>query len=142
MPLGTATDLLRFVTEFFEVISRSASHIYQVALLFTPKSSTVRGLYGQYIDFFESRVVTDIPDSWDSQTTSNRATIEVNCAVWSSDDQLVAVGWGDRVELRNPNTLESLSILKPPGSPPGTVLTPQSLAFSLDGHALACAYHR
>lgn len=141
-PLDTATDFLRFVTEFFEVISRSVPHIYQVALLFAPRSSTVRKLYGQYIDLFESGVVTDIPDSWDSRTASDRPMIEVNCAVWSPDGQLVAVGWVDRVELRNPNTLESLSILKPPSSSPGIVLTPQSLAFSPDGHVLACAYHR
>ena len=142
VPLDTVTDFLCFVTEFFEVISRSVPHIYQVALLFAPKLSMVRKFYGPYTDLFESGVVTDIPDSWDSRTTSDRATIEVNGAVWSPCGQLVTVGWVDRVELRNPNILESLSIFKPPKCPPGTVLTPQSLAFSPDGRVLACAYHR
>ena len=40
--LDTANDCLRFVTEFFEVISQSASHIYHSALPLAPRSSTVR----------------------------------------------------------------------------------------------------
>ena len=140
--LDTATDFLCFVTEFFEVISQSVPHIYQIALLFAPKSSVVRKLYGQHITLFESRIATDVPDSWDSPTTSDRAQIEVNCAVWSPGGHLVAVGWVDRVELRDSNTLKSLLILKPPNDSPGMVLTPQTLAFSPDGNVLACAYNR
>lgn len=140
--LDTTTDFLRFVTEFFEVISQSMPYIYQTALLFSPKSSVVRKPYGRYLSRFESRIASDIPDSWDSPTTSDRARIEVNCAVLSPHDQLVAVGWMDRVELRNSNTLESPSILEPPSDSLEIFLTPQSLTFSPDGNVLACAYNR
>ena len=34
--LDTATDCLRFVTEFFEVISQSAPHIYHCTLSYPP----------------------------------------------------------------------------------------------------------
>jgi len=140
--LDTATDFLRFVVEFFEVISRSAPHIYQSALPFTPRSSVVRKLYEQYIDFPRSKVLTDIPVSWGLWATGAGATIEVNCAVWSPCDELIAVGWVDRVEIRDSSTLLGRSILKPPNSLPGMLVAPQSLAFSSDGRMLACTYHR
>lgn len=139
--LDITTDFLCFVTEFFEVISRSVPYIYQSALLFAPRSSLVRKLYEWYISPIEPRVMTDIPASWNSSTASARATSEVTHAVWSSHGQLVAVGWADRVELRDSNSLRSVSILKPPGGP-HVMVAPQSLAFSPDGRLLACAYHR
>ena len=135
----TVADFLRFVTEFFEIISRSVPHICQSALLFAPRSSVVRELYGAYI---ELKHFTDIPASWDSFPASAGPTIEVNRAVWSPRDRLIAVGWADRVELRDSNTLKSVSILKPPSSPRGAMITPQSLTFSPDGRTLACIYHR
>jgi len=138
----TAADFLRFVTEFFEVISQSAPHIYQSALPFAPQSSVVRKLYGQYISLPKSKVVTNIPLSWGSYTAGAGATIEVSCAVWSPCDQFIAIGWVDRVEIRNSSTLLSRSILKPPNSSPGILVAPQSLAFSSDGRMLACTYHR
>jgi len=142
VPLDTATDSLHFVTEFFEAIGRSVPYIYQSALPFAPRSSLVRKLYRKYIDLPESRAITDIPASWGARTASAEATLEVIHAVWSPCGQLVAVGWVDRVELRDPNTLRSVSILKPPSSLPGMVVAPQSLGFSPDGRTLACAYHR
>ena len=140
--LDTATDFLCFVTEFFEVISQSAPYLYQAVLVFAPQSSVVRKLYGQYIGFPESKVVTNIPVSWGSCTAGAGVTIEVNCAVWSPCDQLIAIGWVDRVEIRNSSTLLSRSILEPPNSPPGMLVAPHSLAFSSDGCMLACTYHR
>jgi hypothetical protein len=139
--LDTAVDLLRFVTEFFEIISQSASHIHH-ALLLSPQSSVVRKLYGRYIHPSVSKTVTNIPTSWDSCTTSAGATIEVNHAVWSPCDQLIAIGWVDRVELRNSNTLKIVSILKPSSLPETRIpVVPKSLAFSPDGCMLACTYH-
>ena len=144
--LDTAADFLRFVTEFFEVISRSAPHIYQSALPFAPRSSVVRKLYEQYTGLPRSKVLTNIPVSWGSCAAGAGATIEVNCAVWSPVwspcGQLIAIGWVDRVEIRNSSTLLSRSILKPPNSSPGMLFAPQSLAFSSDGRMLACTYHR
>ena len=139
--LDIAADCLRFVTEFFEVISQSAPRIYY-ALLLSPQSSVVRKLYGQYIRSTESMAVTGIPTLQDLRAAGARAKIEVNRAVWSPSGQLIAVGWVDRVELRNLNTLECLYVLEPPSSSHRIAVTPYSLAFSPDGHTLACTYYR
>jgi len=140
--LDTATDFLCFVTEFFEVISQSAPYIYQSALLFAPRSSVVWKLYGQYISSPQPKVVANVPVSWGPCTVGAGAMIEANCAAWSPCDQLIAIGWVDRVEIRNSITLLSRSILAPPNNPPGVLITPQSLAFSTDGRMLACTYHK
>ena len=68
--LNTATDCLRFVTEFFEVISQSGPHIYHSALQLAPQSSIIRKLYSKQIYSPVTRVVTGIPESWDSCTAS------------------------------------------------------------------------
>jgi hypothetical protein len=140
--LDTTVDFLRFVTEFFEVIDQSVPHLYHAVLL-SPLSSVVRKLYGHFLDSPMSKAVIDIPASWDSCMASARATIEANHVVWSPRGQLIAVGWVDRVELRDPDTLEIVSLLKP-SSRPGIrmPLALQSLAFSPDGCMLACTYYR
>jgi hypothetical protein len=148
--LDTTADCLRFVTEFFEVISQSAPHIYHSALLLAPQSSVVRKLYEKYISSPVSNAATDIPTSWDSRAASAGAAIEVTRAVWSpvigiidsQDVRLIAVGRVDGVELRNLKTLRSEFIPGPPEGLPGMTLAPRSLAFSPDGLMLACAYHR
>ena len=136
--LNTVTDFLRFVTEFFEVISRSGPHTYHSALQLSPQSSIIRKLYGQHISSPVSRILTGIPTSWDSCTASTGATTKVFHAIWSPCGQFIAVcleGW---VEVRDSTTLERVSDLKPPTNL-GRV-TSESLAFSPDGHLLACAY--
>jgi len=133
--LATATDCLRFVTEFFEVISLSAPHIYHSALQLAPHSSMIHELYGQQIQSLTSRVVTGIPTSWDSCTASAGAASEVCHAVWSPCGQFVVVGLESVVEVRDSNTLEKLYIPKPPH---GIIYLPHSLAFSPDGCLLAC----
>ena len=135
--LLTTTDCLRFVTEFFEVISQSAPHIYHSALLLAPKSSVVRRLYGQQI-CSPSRVVTGIPDSWDSCTASLGGTTGVRGAAWSQCGKFIAVCFKDRVAVQNSTTLERVSELRPPTSP--VKVTPISLSFSHDGCLLACVY--
>src|SRR5882757_4098552 len=80
--LDMAADCLRFVTQFFEVIRQSASHIYHSALLLAPESSVVRKLYGNQISS-AARVVNGIPSSWDSRTVTCRTTSKVLCAAWS-----------------------------------------------------------
>ena len=134
--LKTATDCLRFVTEFFEVISQSAPHIYHSALLLTPQSSIVRELYGQKISSPVRRVVTGVPTSWDSCTASTGVETKDCHAIWSPCGEFIAASAVDGIEIRDPNTLERLSVLRLYNTH-GTV---KSLAFSPSGHLLACTY--
>jgi len=135
--LDTSTDCLRFVTEFFEVISQSGPHIYHSALLLTPPSSIIRKLYGHQICSPAARVATGVPALWDSCTASVGVTTEYCHPVWSPCGQFVAVASVGGVEVRDSNTLERVSVLNSPGNRRGT---PKSLAFSPDGHLLACSY--
>ena len=136
--LDTITDCLRFVTEFFEVISQSAPHIYHSALQLTPQSSVVWKLYGQQIHSPMARVVTGIPASWDSCTASIGTTEKIHHAVWSPCGQFIVTCFGSAVQVRDSTTLERVSVLNPPIQLSDIV--PQFTAFSPDGHLLACSY--
>ena len=136
--LDTTADCLRFVTEFFEVISQSASHIYHSALVLAPQSSIVWKLYHQRINSV-ARVVTGVAASWDSCITSIGTTSRVFHAVWSSCGQFIAACFGSIIEVQDSNTLERVSVLKPPGN---LNAIPESITFSPNGHLLACYYKR
>jgi len=142
--LDTATDCLRFVTEFFEVISQSGSHIYHSAIQLAPHSSIVRKLYNKLLNSPVLTVVSGILASWDSCTASAGSATGVDHVDWSPCGRLIAVRLGrislDVVEVRDSNTLEVVSVLNPPsGCLRGC---PRSLAFSPDGRLLACGYYR
>jgi WD40 repeat protein len=123
------------VTEFFEVISQSRAHIYHSALQLAPRSSVVWKLYHKQIISPVARVVTGIPASWDLCTAT--ATTQVHHAVFSPSGQFIAVGLIGKIEIRDLNTLERVSVLKYPGN---TWPSPKSLAFSPDGHLLASTW--
>ena len=134
--LDTTADCLRFVTEFFEVISQSAPHIYHSALALAPKSSTIWRLYNQQIHSV-ARVVTGTAASWDSCTS---VRIVKTCGlIWFPCGQFIAVDCMDTIEVQDSNTLERLSVFKPPSNPPDAFL--RSFDFSPDGHLLAYFYH-
>ena len=136
--LSTAADCLHFVTEFFEVISQSAPHVYHSALQLAPRSSVVWKLYSQQVCSPTARIVTGIPDSWDSCTASTGVNTN-NChAAWSPCGKFIAATSVGSVEIRDSNTLERLSVLRlhEDGGAIG------SLIFSPDGCLLACfSYH-
>jgi WD40 repeat protein len=134
--LNTATDCLRFVTEFSEVISQSRSHIYHSALLLAPQSSVVWNLYSKHICSPVSRVVSGIPASWDLCRASTGAEFGVDIAVWSSCGQFVASAAKHKhtIQIWDSNTLERVSVL----SPPTKNLYSRSLSFSPNGHLLIC----
>ena len=134
--LDTATDGLRFVTEFFEVISKSAPHIYHSALPLTPPLSIIRKLYSEQIPS-GARVVTGIPASWDSCIAMAGAASELYHATWSPCGQYIAVGSGSGIEVRDSTTLEVSYVLKPPSF---LDLFQHFLTFSPDGHLLICVY--
>ena len=137
--LDTATDCLRFVTEFFEVISQSIPHIYHSALFLTPHSSIVWKLYGQHICSPTLKAITGMPSSWDSCTASVKPTRGVRQAIWSPCGQFVAIGtYRGIIEVRDSSTLERVSVLNPPA--PLLNFPAISLAFSPNGCLLACSY--
>ena len=142
--LDTVADYLRFVTEFFEVISQSGTHIYHSAIQLAPRSSIVRKLYNQHIHSPMFKIVTGVPPLWDSCTASVGTTTRVEHADWSPCGRFIAIRSGsvplDPVEVRDSTTLEVVSVLHPPsGCLNGC---PRSLAFSPDGRLLACGYYR
>ena len=133
--INLATDCLRFVTEFFEVISQSAPHIYHSALQLAPQSSLVWKLYSQHIGSQIARIVTGIPSSWDLCTASAGVT-DCRGAIWSPCGNFIAVGSLGGATIHDSATLEILSI----PNTPGWVSAIRSLAFSPDGSLLVCAY--
>jgi len=137
--LDTTGDCLRFVTEFFEVISQSAPHIYHSALLLVPRSSIVWRLYNQQVHSV-ARVVTGTAASWDSCTASVMTEGQAHHAVWSPCGQFIAVSFWMTIEVWDSNTLERVSVLKSPGfSYSGSL---GFIDFSPDGHLLACSFNR
>ena len=126
------------MTEFFEVISQSGPHIYHSALQLTPRSSIVWKLYGQQINSPIARVVTGVSSSWDLCTASAEIGGGDNCTAWSPCGQFVAVCSRIRIQLRDSNTLERVSVLEPPNDLWDCF--PTSLTFSPNGHLLACFY--
>ena len=138
--LDTVADCLRFVTEFFEVISQSAPHIYHSALQLAPHLTAIRKLYGGHIHSPMPRVVTGIPTSWDSCTAIATATVKIFDAVWSPCGRSIAVCLRDTVEVRDSTTLERVYTLQHPTHL--TKVTFGSPAFSPDGRLLACRFDR
>ena len=139
--LETATDCLRFITEFFEVINQSVPHIYHSALSHAPQSSIVQRLYGQQACSPVERVVTGVPASWESCTASVQMldNHEHRCAIWLPCGQSVAVSIEEGIEIHDSNTLERKSCFKTPGHLLGHL--PDLLVSSPDGHLLVCPYY-
>ena len=134
------TDCHRFVTEFFEVISKSAPHIYHSALQLAPQSSIIWKLYSQQTHSPRAKVVTGVPASWDSCTASVNFREMFVQVVWSPCSQFIATNLGSMMQILDSNTLERVSVFKPPSSLLGA--EPLSLTFSPDGCLLACVYNK
>ena len=126
------------MTEFFEVISESAPHIYHSALPLAPESSIIRKLYGQQISA-AARVVAGIPSSWDLCTAIAGATSEPGHAIWSPCGQYIAAGLEKDIEIRDSTTLEMSRVLRPPDF---ENFNPNFLAFSPGGRLLIRAYEK
>ena len=128
------------MTGFFEVISQSAPHIYHSALQFSPKLSVVRKLYEQHIYSPAARVVTGIPDLWDSCTASAGVVAGVSCAAWSPCGQSIVADFGGTIQVQDSTTLERTSAFKPPSYILQADYSPAFLTFSPDGCMVACSY--
>ena len=88
--LDLANDCSHFVTGYFGIIDSSSPHIYHSALALTPKTSTIRKLYGSYARPF-TRVVHGLPASWDSSIASTTFPFPIELVVWSPCNKFIAV---------------------------------------------------
>ena len=136
--LDIAQDCFYFVTRLFEPINASAAHIYHSALELCPTSSVVRRLYydKSHSTTRLPRVVVGTPDSWDPTVSVSSKDHDYRFCTWSPCGRFVAAQTRNIVEIRNQLTLELLSILKPSDT---TIRLAGPLAYSPDGHSLACA---
>ena len=82
-------DSQRLILEYFDVISESPSHIYHSALPFSPSSSWLRECYKEEISR-EVRVVTGLPDEWD--TCSRTIFFEGQPSALAYNGDIIAVG--------------------------------------------------
>ena len=82
-------------------------------------------------------MATGIPASWDSCTASIGGG-SPHCFVWSPCGQFIAAGFGTSVRVLNSTTLGRVSTLLPPFGQDS--FNAKSLAFSPDGHLLACSF--
>jgi hypothetical protein len=132
--LNIVRDYLQFVTNFFEVIDASATHIYHSALELSPLSSIVRKLYYSQRPLLP-RVVIGIPDSWDPSITSiSTKNSKYLSSIWSPCSQFIAAVTRDALEIRDASTLKLLSTIQ--STKVGTRFRP-GLAYSPDGCSLA-----
>ena len=88
--LDLANDCSHFVTGYFGIIDSSSPHIYHSALALTPKTSTIRKLYGSYARPF-TRVVHGLPASWDSSIASTTFPFPIELVVWLPCNKFIAV---------------------------------------------------
>jgi hypothetical protein len=108
------------VTEFFEPINASATHIYHSALELSPLSSIVRRLYHQHRHTPLPKVLVGSWDSWDQGTAVEGTGGEsgYHMYTWSPCGQFVAIHGGEPgreiVEIRDGLTLALLSTLTIP----------------------------
>ena len=131
--LATARDCFYFVTKFFEPINISAAHIYHSALELSPLSSIVRSSYHHLQHSPLPRVIAGISNSWDPRVTISGSQ-EYTESAWSPCGQFIAALSKVAVEIRDPLSLELLSTL----TKSDAHLIPNGLAYSPDGHSLAC----
>jgi len=122
------------VTVFFEVISKSAMHIYHTALVLTPETSTVRRIYGSHARPLV-RIVHGAPHSWDLSIAGATRPSGIDAAAWSPCGSLIAIARNDgkTVEILDAPTLQCLYTMDSPPS------ERRGLVFSPGGRFLACS---
>jgi len=121
------------VTGFFEVISTSAPHIYNSALLLSPRMSTIWKLYQPLSDPL-TRVIQGVPNLWDQNVVNKRFPDEVAVAAWSPCTRFIAISvkQSPTVQILDAVTFEQLFTV----SPLSKVSSSEELVFSPDGHFL------
>ena len=133
--LDTARDYFHFVTEFFEVINLSATHIYHSALELSPLSSTVRKLYYHRRLTRLPRVAVGTLDSWDQSIGVPLRSYDEVAYTWSTCGRFIATRHRKVTEIRDALTFDPLSTLPPIEHHDGRCY---GLTYSPDGRSLAC----
>lgn len=128
--LNLAKDYSRFVIEFFDLISTSASHIYISALPLSPRTSMVCKIYMQYAHPL-ARVVYGLPTSWEPIVATTYYNSTGDAAAWSSCNRFIAISRSGMVEICDAATLNPLTTFISPLS-----TTTYWLSFSSDNHLL------
>ena len=130
--LDTARDYFQFVTNFFQVIAVSATHIYHSALELSPLTSIVRKFYYSQRPNLLPKVVVGAEVSWDSSVSTTRPHYE--SSTWSPCSHFVAVVTKETTEILDALSLQVLSTLH--STRLGIKFRP-GLAYSPDEHSLA-----
>ena len=123
------------MTGFFEIINKSALHIYHSALPLSPQTSIVRRLYEPHTRPLV-RVVRGLPVSWEQSVATMKFPTTVNAAVWSPCNRFIAIVYGSSratIEILDAATLGQLATVD---FPPDELCGPQWLIFSPGGRFL------
>jgi WD40 repeat protein len=133
--LDLVNDCFRFVTGFFDVISTSAPHIYHSALLLSPQTSIVRGLYESRARPL-ARVVQGVPASWDLSIVKTSFPDPICAAAWSPCGRFIAIARpsSSEIAIMDAVTLEQLYTMRSTSR----VHSSKNLTFSPDGRLLTC----
>ena len=136
--LDLVNDCSCFVTRYFGIIDVSSPHIYHSALVLSPKTSTVRKLYGSYAKPF-AQVVCGVPMSWDPYTAATSFSFSIGPVVWSPCNKFIAVGahGAMQVYILDSATLQQLQVLK---CPQQRITSQEILIFSPDIRMLTCLF--
>ncbi|KAF9789341.1 hypothetical protein BJ322DRAFT_1018021 [Thelephora terrestris] len=135
--LKTARDYSQFITNFFEVINASATHIYHSALELSPLSSIIRKNYYYKQQHNSPRVVVGVEDAWEPTSATSTKNSYYISFTWSPSGYLLAVVAKEGVEIWDALTLKLLSTLH---SSKATAEFRCGLAYSPDGHSLATCF--
>ena len=138
--IDVAKDYFYFVTKFFAVINVSAPHIYHSALALSPQSSIIREHYHCQPFNAKPRVVCGLPGTWDRTTILYDHYMSYT---WSPCGQSFStLSYDFSVEEWDATTLEKYPNLQPCAAGKAEQCEhgyfPGALAYSPDGHSLAC----
>ena len=129
--LDLVNDCFQFVNGFFEVISKSAPHIYHSALFLSPTTSIVQKLYSLQAKPL-ARAVQGLPTLWDPSITNTESSGHIRTIAWSPCSKLIAIGQYYRVVVLDTVTLERLHTMHLKNCH----VFWEDLIFSPDGHFL------
>ena len=133
--LNLVNDFFRFVTGFFEVISKSAPHIYHSALPLSPQTSLVQKLYKSYSSPL-TRIVQGLPTSWNPSIVTKKTPSQIRAVTWSPCSRFIAIAWENFLEVLDAITFEQHISFNTSGQHIGHKPSVESLTFSPDSHLL------